>query len=960
MTKSTLFRRASIAEYAERAYRCPCPAKIVKGNEDHDGDAIVADHSKIPHLWSILEQLMNHSFSSKFCQLFFFTSICIPFQALADTPSIANDYVECRIVVKDGLLVSDRLAAQPQWEKFLRHHIAPVETDADFSLEIMWTDWQSPLAANNAENPLILTKKHFTVVRQRTLEDSNGSRELLLVLRGKDVPLAVSIIYQLSPTSKFVRKRITIADSANMGHFLQHAAPIDGFLSSAASIIKRGGFGQPIAISTRESGAFFGMEYPAADNRITAAEKGFHVFCGSEIGEKISSAGIMTADVVIGLTPDSRVKQWFMEYVSGIRVVPVRPYILYNSWYDLRSAEYPHVPPENVMNEKNVTRIADLMRTNMTVKHGIPLDAFVLDDGWDVYESDWALRRTQFPNGLTPIADMLKKNNTTLGLWFGPTGGYSFRMKRINWMKQQGYEIVGNTPNTAMMCLAGTRYDSLFSKRVLDFTAQDGVGYFKWDGVQFSCSELNHGHSPGIFSRHAVMKSVANQCRAVRAKNPSAYLNITSGTWLSPWWVMHANQIWMQGEDYGYADVPSISPRDAAITYRDLSLYEDFRKNDFWFPMQNLMTHGIIKGTLQKLGGESEPLDKFANEVMLYLARGVSMWELYISPDILTEDEWMVMASAMCWARDRFSIFSATEMIGGDPKKRESYGYVHFKGNHGIIAARNPFITDTSLSVRLNPEYGLDAHASGLVLERVYPDRWISPLLYKSGDRISLPLSGYETAVYELYPLAESNEPLLAGATFRELASDGKQKDLQVMTVEKNARLLNPETAENADLSLLAQISGQTSEAVEKKSLLFTAAKTRPEMSIAYHTAESTVAVSIAVLVMSASKKVPVIIAQTGGIVDTLCAGPAAGTSRWFTTSLPPGRQRTIVRIAAPEERWKAEASVWLLCRQKKGGVRISLRSRMAFLQRPMPPSALPAGETEMGILLGEWRTTEE
>ena len=64
------------------------------------------------------------------------------------------------------------------------------------------------------------------------------------------------------------------------------------------------------------------------------------------------------------------------------------------------------------------------------------------------------------------------------------------------------------------------------------------------------------------------MESVIDKCQAVRKKNPNIFLNITSGTWLSPWWVQYANTIWMQGADYGFSDVPSISQRDAAITYK--------------------------------------------------------------------------------------------------------------------------------------------------------------------------------------------------------------------------------------------------------------------------------------------------------------------------------------------------------------------------------------------------------
>ncbi|MDQ7053134.1 MAG: alpha-galactosidase [candidate division KSB1 bacterium] len=296
-----------------------------------------------------------------------------------------------------------------------------------------------------------------------------------------------------------------------------------------------------------------------------------------------------------------------------------------------------------------------------------------------MYKSNWRLRPAEFPNGLRPIREALNEMGTQLGIWLGPIGGYSYRRWRVDWIREHGCETVRD-----QLCLAGKNYHALFKKRVVDFVARDSVGYFKWDGIQFSCSEPDHGHPVGLYSRRAVMEAVIDLCRAVREKDPDIFLNITSGTWLSPWWLKYANQIWMQGRDYGYANVPSISRRDAAITYRDVVLYENFGKNDFWFPIANLMTHGIIKGHLQKLGGEREPIDKFTDNAILYFARGVSMWELYISPNLLTDAEWDAIAGAIRWARDRFEVLMHTAMIGGNPGRRIAFECVSKMSWHSM------------------------------------------------------------------------------------------------------------------------------------------------------------------------------------------------------------------------------------------------------------------------------------
>lgn len=638
-----------------------------------------------------------------------------------------------------------------------------IDTDEDIRIETFWTSWRPPNRDNNADNDYNLALKDFTIKKV----DQSIPGSITLFLDADDSELQLKIEYQTVAGKPWVRKRISVRDSLYGYHFIKKLFPYLSHIHSTIDIIKHGGFGQPVAAISNEGGFFAGLEYPAATNELLSENNLPLLRCGQELGEKAGAEWLSGDWAIIGLTHDHNVKLHFMQYVKNIRVAPAKPYALYNSWYDLRATEYPRVAPKYHMNEENVMRIIKLIRENMIEKHGIKLDAFVLDDGWDVYESDWETKTKEFPNGMKNISSELRKLNTDLGIWFGPTGGYSFRMKRIDWMKKHNYEVVGKTRDDAMLCLAGKNYSNLFEKRVVDFTKNEGVRYFKWDGIQFSCSEGDHGHAIGEYSRRAVMESVKRMCRSVRNVSPDVYLNITSGTWLSPWWVMYANQIWMDGADHDWADVPSISMRDAAITYRDMVLFEDFNTKDLWFPIANLMTHGIIKGELERLGGEVDPIDKFTNDVLFYFARGVSMYELYISPDILNPEEWTAISQSMKWARDRSEILSETFMIGGNPAKGEAYGYSHFKGNKGIIALRNPVIEETSIEIVLDASQGLNKSAGGLVLHQVYPYHFIFKDEFKAGDKITIPLSGFETAIFELLPQMEMKDILPVNTPFR-------------------------------------------------------------------------------------------------------------------------------------------------------------------------------------------------
>ncbi len=696
---------------------------------------------------------------------------------------LKNSHIIYSIVLQDSGLYQESLRATSS---------SPFVHSGDFSFIIQWSGWRAPGKDNNAENPVSLSKLQFKWV-SASFDTLGQVQNLLLNFRGIHNPFHLSIQYRLGKDDFFLRKRLIIKDPSNRSHFLHKTNLILTDLRQVTPV-KTGGFGQPVAFRIGKGGIFLGIEYPAATTILKKKNKGFFLKGFELVGERIDSAGVCTSWLVIGFAEDGHIKRAFWQYLDRIRVAPLRPYLLYNSWYDLRAPEMVS-DPTAVMNEENVRRIIGLFRKNMIQPFGIHFDAFVLDDGWDIYRSDWQLNPDQFPNGLVPIAEELEKDSTHLGIWYGPIGGYSHRNWRVGWMKEQGYETVGT-----QMCLAGKNYFQLFKRRVLDNVVNDGIRYFKWDGIQFSCNEPDHGHPIGLYSRRAILKAVAELCKTVRLASPEVFLNITSGTWLSPWWLLYANQIWMQGYDYGYANVPSISKRDAAMTYRDYVLYDDFRRKGFWFPIANLMTHGIIKGNLQKLGGETEPLDKFTDNAVLYFARGVSMWELYISPDLLTDGEWLAIAQSIRWAKDRFPILMNTEMIGGDPGNREAYGYVHFRGDRGIVAARNPYIEPAHLRVPLSAAYGLNPRANSLIVEQIYPVRRFLPGIYSEGGILTLELSGYETAVYEIYPLDQAPLPVISGVIITDVKKQGNAYFL-TLARGKSVHLLNAERIQQIQLN---------------------------------------------------------------------------------------------------------------------------------------------------------------
>ena len=413
------------------------------------------------------------------------------------------------------------------------------------------------------------------------------------------------------------------------------------------------------------------------------------------------------------------------------------------------------------MNERNIVDRIHEFKKNLNT-YGIKLDAFVLDDGWDNYGSIWGIDSTRFRAGFAPIVTALDSIHTALGLWASPFGGYDNRDKRAAWAAGHGYETSGD-----FICVAGEKYKAAMKSVMTEYTKEYSIGYFKWDGFLLTCAETNHGHLPGLYSREALVSSYIDMMQGVRKTNPDVFLNITSGTWLSPWWLKYADCIWMQGADYAYAeDVPSINERDKAITYKDAVLWGNYQKQNLLFPMSSLMTHGIIQGNLNLLGGENELLASFSNEVMMYFGRGVMMWELYVSPDVLSADEWNAISSSITWAKANKDVLEHTKMILGDPLKRELYGYLHVTKDKGVLLLRNPNIAAKEAAITLTPDLGDIDPSAEYFIKIIYPYNMILPEPVKMGQVLTLAMDGYEVLAAEMIPSNEIDKGLPIGVRY--------------------------------------------------------------------------------------------------------------------------------------------------------------------------------------------------
>ena len=210
------------------------------------------------------------------------------------------------------------------------------------------------------------------------------------------------------------------------------------------------------------------------------------------------------------------------------------------------------------------------------------------------------------------------------------------------------------------------------------------------------------------------------------------------------------------------------------------------------------MTVGVIKGEYQLLGEPDETLDKWTNNLVMHFSRGLSMWELYLSPQILKAQEWETLRASIRWAtQNRDVLLANTTMVGGDPAQREPYGYFHQGGRKMILTVRNPYIEPAVFRISLDSQSGWLAKDQEAYLPvTVYPYKAVEGPWLSYGEQFEISLSGYETKVVELVRRDLVDLPVLLNTRF-----DLEGENLMIYP-EPGAQSLTVENCTANDLTL--------------------------------------------------------------------------------------------------------------------------------------------------------------
>ena len=223
------------------------------------------------------------------------------------------------------------------------------------------------------------------------------------------------------------------------------------------------------------------------------------------------------------------------------------------------------------------------------------------------------------------------------------------------------------------------------------------MNQFKFDGT---------GNADSVFKGSKFDSDFAAMIHLIgelRATKPDLFVNLTTGTWASPFWTMYADSIWRGGDDDNYAGVGSY--RERWITYRDAQTYRNVVQMGPLYPLNSLMLHGIIYAKEHKELNK-DPQNDFRNEVRSYFGTGTQLQEMYITPALLTEQNWDDLAEAAKWSRENQQVLKDTHWVGADPAWLEVYGWAAWTPKKATLVLRNP--SDHEQVIRLRLEDALE------------------------------------------------------------------------------------------------------------------------------------------------------------------------------------------------------------------------------------------------------------
>ena len=548
-----------------------------------------------------------------------------------------------------------------------------------------------------------------------------GGQQVTVVLTGAGGALRVTWRAVLRDGSAYLRQEIRL-ETAGAEVPLLRITLVDVALPGVE--VQGAVTGSPLVAGN----LFLGFEHPLSG----AASDGGRARAWLDRELPVRPGAAPSYSSVIGVTAPGQSRRDFLAYLERERAHPYRTFLHYNSWYDLGYF--------NAYDQAGALAVIDAFGTELKARRGVQLDSFLFDDGWDDHQSLWHFN-AGFPDGFAPVAAATARYGAAPGVWMSPWGGYGQpRQERLRYGRAQGFET-----NADGFALSGPNYYARFRDVCLDMIRTYGVNQFKFDGTGNAATAIPGSEFDSDFD------AAIHLIGELRAVKPDLYVNLTTGTFPSPFWLRWADSIWRGGEDHDFAGVGT--DRQRWMTYRDGDTYQGVVRKGPLFPLNSLMLHGVIYAR-HAHNLDTDPHGDFGDDVRAYFGTGTQLQELYCTPSLLTAHDWDALAEAAAWSRRNADVLADTHWVGGDPMALAAYGHAAWRGGRGILSLRNPAAVPQSFTLDVGPAFELPDDAPRVYAARSpwASDRGQAPLRLEAGLPHVFDLGPFQVLTLEAEP----------------------------------------------------------------------------------------------------------------------------------------------------------------------------------------------------------------
>lgn len=545
-----------------------------------------------------------------------------------------------------------------------------------------------------------------TTLSSDTLTASHATQKKRTVHAQWDIPqqtLRIEWVATLGPQDHFVRQHLTLSTTGRNDSAIAKIILFKGTLHGAHPSGTLAGC--PLITDT----AFYAIEHPMAQHEVDVQS---NVVCYLARTLPLKAGQSITISTVTGIAKKGQLRRAFLAYLEAARPRKTSPMLHYNCWYDLSYSNIRY-------DEAGILSTIAAWQEKWTKTRGKKLHSFLLDDGWDNTHELWKLN-AGFPQGFSRVVQALSGIGAKLGLWLSPWGGYGDeKPQRI-----ASATALGMEQHASGLALSGRNYFAYFldvTSRLLRFY---GINQFKFDGMG----------APDAVAQNSAFDSDFDAAIALigqlRHLDPKLYINLTVGTYASPFWLLYADSIWRGGADHGFTGVGS--KRQQWLTFRDAQTYANVVLSSSLFPLSSLMLHGIILARhCPELNTSSET--DFVAEVQSFFATGTQCQELYLSHDLLSDTMWDTLAHGAVFAQQHADVLADSHWVGGDPAKLEVYGWGAWKENTALLTLRNPSDKPQTFLLRMREHLELPEHANGSFfvsqpfssVQPLVPEQWL-------------------------------------------------------------------------------------------------------------------------------------------------------------------------------------------------------------------------------------------